>query len=72
MWRKRFASNYDVPPGKTGHQLKTKYQARQRSLKKDIQFKSGNKVEEQEQLKAIRELILGKSVQILALDCFAS
>lgn len=60
VWRKRFAAVYDVPLGKTGYELKTKYQARQRSLGKDIQFKSGHKFEEQEQLKTIRELILGK------------
>ena len=60
VWRKRFSFCYDLPPGKTGSQIKSKYQARQRSLRKDIQFKSGHKAEEQEQLKAIRQVILGK------------
>lgn len=60
VWRTRFAENYDVPPGKTGSQIRTMYQARQRNLRKDVLFKSGNKVGEQEQLKTIRELILGK------------
>lgn len=60
VWRQRFTLYYDLPPGKTGSQIKSKYQARQKSLRKDIQFKSGRKAEEQEQLKAIREVILGE------------
>lgn len=60
VWRRRFAYYYDVPPGKTGYQMKLKYQARRKSFSARTHFTSGHGSEEQEHLKAIRELILGK------------
>jgi hypothetical protein len=64
VWRRRFASYYDVPPGKTGYEMKLKYQARRKSFGARTHFTSGHEKEEQEHLKAIRELILGKWICI--------
>lgn len=70
VWRKRFASCYDVPPGKSGVQIKRKYQARRRIRTGNTHFLSGYEVAEQQHLKAVRELILGEWARHLHIALF--
>lgn len=59
LWRQRFASCYDLPPGKLGVELKHTYQFRRRTLRRDVHFLHGQEHGELWALEVIRDLIVG-------------
>lgn len=56
---------YDLPIGKSAASIKESYKLRKRYLNHRIHFKQGNSGEEKACIKAIKQLILGQSLQFM-------
>ncbi|MCJ1223689.1 hypothetical protein MMC12_000332 [Toensbergia leucococca] len=58
IWRQRFARSFDLPPRKLSYELKTKYQLRQKTLRRPVRFQYGQDFVERRALELVRDLIV--------------
>ena len=61
LWRERFTACYDLPPGKSGSELKQIYQMRRKALYNEIEWVVGQRKEEALALVALRDIVVGMS-----------
>jgi len=65
LWRRLYASKFDVPKGRTGVELKIKYKLRCRALRKTTDWKKGHDRNEDRVLKILQDLVVGKLISFL-------
>lgn len=64
IWRKRFKEQYDMLPNRSPGELAQKYQIRRRVLRMGAVFSFGHEFQERICMDIIRDLIIGRSVQL--------
>lgn len=58
VWRSRFDDLYDIPPGRSSHELKTEYKVRAIVLVQNIDFKRGEGAQQRLWLEVVHTMLL--------------
>jgi len=60
LWRRLYASKFDVPESRTGVELKVKYKLRCRALRRTTNWQKGHDPNEARVMKFLQDLVCGK------------